>query len=146
MVAIQIAEALKIITGQIDKLHHSLIQFDLWRNTYTKVNLAAMRGGNDCPTCQQRKYDFLNATRGQMTTSLCGRNAVQITNADVIKLELKELADRLRGSGEVSLNKYLLRFEVGEFEMTIFSDARTIIKGTNDVSLARSLYAKYVGA
>src|SRR5882724_7062048 len=142
--AIQSAEAIKILTGQIDRLHHSLIQFDLWQNTHTKVNLNSMRGGNDCPTCHRGDYQFLNATRGQMTTSLCGRNAVQISNTQSAKLNLEELAARLDGSGEVSFNKYLLRFGVGEFELTVFSDARAIIKGTNDLTVARTLYAKYV--
>jgi adenylyltransferase/sulfurtransferase len=30
--------------------------------------------------------------------------------------------------------------------MTIFPDGRAILKGTQDVGLARSLYAKYVGS
>jgi adenylyltransferase/sulfurtransferase len=30
--------------------------------------------------------------------------------------------------------------------MTIFPDGRAIIKGTIDVGIARSLYAKYIGA
>ena len=144
--AIQTAEAIKILTGQFDRLHRSLIQFDLWQNTHTKVSLNSMRGGSDCPTCHRGDYQFLNASRGQMTTSLCGRNAVQITNAGNSRLDLKELAARLDGSGEVSFNKYLLRFGVGEFELTVFTDARAIIKGTNDLTVARSLYAKYVGA
>jgi adenylyltransferase/sulfurtransferase len=38
-----------------------------------------------------------------------------------------------------------LKFAADGYEMTVFSDARSIIKGTADVALARSLYAKYVG-
>jgi adenylyltransferase/sulfurtransferase len=30
--------------------------------------------------------------------------------------------------------------------MTIFPDGRAIVKGTQDVALARSLYARYIGA
>jgi adenylyltransferase/sulfurtransferase len=29
--------------------------------------------------------------------------------------------------------------------MTVFADGRAIIKGTADIGLARSLYARYVG-
>jgi adenylyltransferase/sulfurtransferase len=29
--------------------------------------------------------------------------------------------------------------------MTVFADGRAIIKGTEDVGVARSLYARYVG-
>jgi len=29
--------------------------------------------------------------------------------------------------------------------MTVFSDGRAIVKGTEDIGVARSLYARYVG-
>jgi adenylyltransferase/sulfurtransferase len=51
----------------------------------------------------------------------------------------------LAAAGEVKINDYLLRFRTGEFEMTIFQDARSIIRGTDDVTTARSLYARFVG-
>ena len=31
------------------------------------------------------------------------------------------------------------------FQLTIFPDGRAIIKGTDDITVARSLYARYVG-
>lgn len=43
-------------------------------------------------------------------------------------------------------NEFALRFFIDPFEMTVFPDGRAIIKGTRDVGLARSLYAKYIGA
>ena len=43
-------------------------------------------------------------------------------------------------------NGFLLRFQVAPYEMTIFSDGRAILKGTKDPAIARSLYAKYIGA
>jgi len=45
----------------------------------------------------------------------------------------------------VKANDYLLRFDAGEYELTVFQDARSIIRGTNDLTTARSLYAKYIG-
>jgi adenylyltransferase/sulfurtransferase len=42
-------------------------------------------------------------------------------------------------------NEYLLRFNSGEYEMTVFADARAIIRGTDDIAAARSLYARFVG-
>jgi hypothetical protein len=30
--------------------------------------------------------------------------------------------------------------------MTIFADGRAILKGTKDAAIARSLYARYIGA
>ncbi|MND08906.1 thiamine/molybdopterin biosynthesis ThiF/MoeB-like protein [compost metagenome] len=47
--------------------------------------------------------------------------------------------------GEVSFNRFLLKFTVDGFEFTVFPDGRAIIKGTSDIDKARTLYAKYVG-
>lgn len=144
IVSYQIAEAIKILTGQFEKLHGSLLQFDLWQNTFTKLRLRQRT--TDCPTCQQKKFEFLSARSGQLATSLCGRNSVQITPAVSHQIDLAELADQLRDVGEVSYNRYLLKLKVGEHEITVFTDARSIIKGTDDPAVARTLYARYVGA
>src|SRR5215475_10173559 len=75
----QVSEALKILTGQVEKLHGSLLQFDLWQNTSTRIKLSER--SEDCPACQHERYDFLTARGGQLVTTLCGRNAIQIAPA-----------------------------------------------------------------
>jgi len=55
------------------------------------------------------------------------------------------LAERLRSAGEVQVNPYLLRFAAEGYEITVFADARGIVKGTEDPQVARSLYARYIG-
>jgi adenylyltransferase/sulfurtransferase len=62
-----------------------------------------------------------------------------------VRLNLSELSQRLAAAGDVKANDYLLRFRTGEFELTVFEDARSIIRGTDDLATARSLYAKYIG-
>ncbi|MEO6726720.1 MAG: ThiF family adenylyltransferase [Blastocatellia bacterium] len=142
--AYQVTEAIKILTGQFDKLHKSLLQFDLWQNQFTRLTLRE-RVAN-CPTCQQRKFEFLTARSGQLVTTLCGRDAVQITPATPHQIDFAELADQLRDAGEVSYSRYLLKLKTGSHEITIFADARSVIKGTDDPNVARSLYARYIGA
>jgi adenylyltransferase/sulfurtransferase len=39
----------------------------------------------------------------------------------------------------------MLKFNAESCEFTVFPDGRAIIKGTNDVERARTLYAKYIG-
>jgi adenylyltransferase/sulfurtransferase len=141
--AYQIAEAIKLLTGQIEKLHGSLIQFDLWQNSHTKLRLRERSA--DCPACTRGEYEFLNARGGQLITTLCGRNAVQITPAAAAPIDFAKLAEQLREVGEVSYNSYLLKFKTSEREITVFADGRGIIKGTDDPNLARSLYARYIG-
>ena len=40
----------------------------------------------------------------------------------------------------------MLRFVADGYEFTVFPDGRAIIKGTNDVTKASTLYAQYVGS
>ncbi len=140
----QVTEAIKLLTGQFDKLHGSLLQFDLWQNTFTKLKMRERIA--DCPACRQGKFEFLTAKGGQLATSLCGRNSVQITPAVSHQIDLAELADQLRQVGEVTYNRYLLKLKMPEHEITVFTDARGIIKGTDDPAVARTLYARYIGA
>ncbi len=141
--AIQTTEAIKILTGKNKDLHRSLIQIDVWQNDWRKIKLGAPNA--DCETCGKRNFEFLEAESAEFSAVLCGRNAVQIQPPKPTELDLRGLAEKLKNLGEVKQNEYLVRFTVGENELTIFRDARAIIRGTDDVSAARSLYAKFVG-
>jgi molybdopterin/thiamine biosynthesis adenylyltransferase len=142
----QVSEALKILTGKIALLHGSLLQFDLWENRTTRIKLDGLRGHGNCRTCEQNKFDHLAARAAQLTIALCGRSAVQVTPPSDRQIDLAKLAEQLRAAGEVSYNRYLLKFKTGDHELTVFPDARSIIKGTDDPNIARSLYARYIGA
>ena len=98
----------------------------------------------DCPTCALGKYETLSEAADGAAV-LCGRDAVQISPSQPTRINFSSLADRLRRAGEVKFNEYLLRFKTGKFELTVFQDARSIIRGTDEIALARSLYAKYIG-
>jgi len=76
---------------------------------------------------------------------LCGRNAVQISPERELAVPIEMMAEKLRKIGEVSYAGYLLKFKKEEYELVIFPDGRVMVKGTEDISLAKSLYAKYVG-
>ena len=140
--AVQVSEAIKLITGQVEALHGSLMQFDVWRNEWRRIGAGAPR--EDCPTCALAVYESL-AQAGEGAAVLCGRDAIQISPAQPTRINFSTLAERLRRAGEVKFNEYLLRFKTGNFELTVFQDARSIIRGTDEVSIARSLYAKYIG-
>jgi adenylyltransferase/sulfurtransferase len=40
----------------------------------------------------------------------------------------------------------MLRFTIEPYEVSLFPDARAIIKGTDDESMARTIYARYIGS
>jgi adenylyltransferase/sulfurtransferase len=75
-----------------------------------------------------------------------GRDSVQIHECSRT-LDLATLKSRLAPTvSDVRYNEFLLRFRIPPYEMTVFSDGRAILKGTKDPAVARSLYARYIGA
>lgn len=140
--AIAVAEGIKLLTGR-GTLNRGLIAVDVWDHTCEQFESAGRRP--NCPACGLGQFEYLNAETGSRTTSLCGRNAVQISVPGAGPLDLAEVARRLEAVGRVSSNAYLLRLTVDSYEITLFADARAIIKGTGDEAVARTLYAKYVG-
>jgi adenylyltransferase/sulfurtransferase len=143
--SLQAAEAFKILTGQTDKISRELVYIDVWENVYRRIRIAPLLGKVDCPCCQRRRFEWLEGAHGTHTTSLCGRNAVQVAHRSATTLNFEELARHLQVHGAVSYNRFLLRFQVDGHEFTVFPDGRAIIKGTSDVDKARTLYAKYIG-
>ena len=146
----QSAEALKILAGKKEAINRELFVMNLWDNTTRRVKIAPLAGRKGkCPCCALRKFDWLDGEQGTQTTSLCGRNAVQVTPRAGTKLDFGSLTNQLKASGTVSANKFLLKFNVTDagdgYEFTIFPDGRAIIKGTDDLDRAKVLYAKYVG-
>lgn len=143
VVAVQVSEALKLVTGKTEALHNSLLQFDVWQNQWRSINPGV--ANSDCQTCGRRLFRTLEATNGDFAAVLCGRNAVQISPASPTAIDFPVLAERLRNSGDVKFNEYLLRFRTDDFELTVFKDARSIISGTDQIATARSVYARYIG-
>ena len=99
----------------------------------------------DCPCCRGRHFQWLEGEQGSQTTSLCGRNAVQVAHRSATRLNFEDLARHLEQLGEVNYNRFLLRFDAEGYQFTVFPDGRAIIKGTSDVDKARTLYAEYIG-
>lgn len=134
------SEALKLLVGA-GTLNPGLIYVDLWTNTFDQFPVARRPG---CPTCDKGEYPFLEE-RFDQTATLCGRDAVQVRPAGAGRLDLAALGGRLGHLGQVRVTPYLLRLQVDRYELTVFPDARAIIKGTSDPAVARGLYAKYIG-
>jgi adenylyltransferase/sulfurtransferase len=141
--SLSIAEAIKLIVGQ-GAINQGIIHFDVWYNTFEQFDTGGPRP--DCPACGQRNFEFLTGEKSGQIVNLCGRNAVQLRVSGGRRLPLTDLAERLAGVSQImARNDYLLRFNVDAYEITLFADGRAIIKGTEDESVARGLYAKYVG-
>ena len=120
----------------------SLIHFDLWTLSWNRFSV---KKKEDCRACSQHRYDFLETRNTSWATSLCGREAIQITPPSGQTLSLKTLSQNFLELGKVSWKGLLLQFEIDSYKFVIFPDGRAIIHGTTDVSVARSLYSRYIG-
>jgi adenylyltransferase/sulfurtransferase len=141
----QVTEAMKILTGQKERINRDLIYVDVWENINRRIKIAPLKGKVDCPCCKHRRFEWLEGHQGSQTTSLCGRNAVQVAHRHAGKLNFEDMARHLETLGEISYNRFLLKFTADGHEFTVFPDGRAIIKGTSDIEKARTLYAKYIG-
>ncbi|MCL5951794.1 MAG: ThiF family adenylyltransferase [Chloroflexi bacterium] len=142
MASLACAEAIKLLVGAGER-NPGLIHVDVWENSF---EVFAVTRRSDCVTCGQDRFEYLEGERpGATAVSLCGRNAIQVNPGRGHQLDLAAIAQRLSSAGSVSANEYLVRLTADNYELTIFPDARAIIKGTDDPAIARSLYSKYVG-
>src|SRR5919204_5265651 len=105
----QAAEAFKILTGTRDKVNRDLIYVDVWDNIQRRIKIAPLLGKVDCPCCGRRRFEWLGGEHGAQTTSLCGRNAVQVAHRSPSRLNFEELARHLEAHGDVSYNRFLLK-------------------------------------
>ena len=139
-------EAIKILSGNRESVSRKLTAVAMWDNSVSQMDLSMLRDQVDCPTCKERQFAWLSGERGSHSAILCGRNAVQLSFPERKRIDLSDLAERLQEVGKVVANSHLLRFYVEQFVLTVFPDGRAIVSGTEDIAVARKLYAQYLGS
>ena len=139
------AEALKILSGQPELLKGTLWAVDVWTGRARTLDLSAARD-DECDVCVQHRFDVLESGQQQRTTALCGRGTVQVSPpTGTPPIDLIALERKLSAVGHVRRNPFLLRARIGEHRLTVFSDGRILVKGTDDPAEARSVCARYIG-
>jgi len=140
--SLQIAAALQILVDGPEATRLRITTLDVWEGAVRQFDVPPP--DPQCRACGERRFTYLEGAE-RPPISLCGRNAVQIHQRSR-PVDLEELQARLAPLGEVRANEFALRFFPQPYEITVFADGRAIVKGTTDVGLARSLYARYVGS
>jgi molybdopterin-synthase adenylyltransferase len=140
--SLQAAEALKLLTNQPHLMRRTLLSHDLWTNEHSEINTS--RPNPSCAVCGQRIFSHL-AGIGRPHITLCGRNSVQI-HEHHRPVDFAAMSTRLSPHGLVRFNDLLLRFDRPPHTLTLFADGRAIIQGTTDVTLARTLYTRFIGS
>lgn len=171
--SIQSAEAIKVLLRAWNDINRALLSIDLWPTDFRAIDIA--RAGlptpenpKPCPCCIDRRFDALSGDEAASATSLCGRDAVQITppvHSSPAPINLAALAARLAPHGDFAATPFLVRGVLAHepadpelirperaspspaaIELTIFADGRAIVRGTTRPERARAIYARYIGA
>lgn len=145
--AAQVTGAMKVLLGKRDLIEPILTDFDVWSGAHRVVRL----GGADpaCVCCGQKRFQFLRTGGGGDVVGLCGQNAVQVRPQRIGEIDLGALCQRLAAVGSAQRSRFMVRFVPSEtpgISLSVFGDGRAIVHGTADFAVARTAYAKFVGA
>jgi adenylyltransferase/sulfurtransferase len=140
--AFQVAEAIKLLVGA--EPTRGVFTCDVWRGSYQTLAVGT-RAAGDCPTCGGTDYPALREPPASAVT-LCGRDAVQVDPPRRNRIDLDQLALRLRPVVQ-SLDRtpHLLRFEVDGCRFSVFPGGRALLFGVQDPLRARALYDRWIG-
>lgn len=136
----QVAEALKLLVGDLDHLRTELWSCDLWANTTGRLRLAAWRDPA-CPACSPTASFPLLAQPDAAAVVLCGRDAIQVLRPAP---DLERLA-QVVAAHLVVRNPYLLRWQDGPLTLTCFRDGRVLVQGVHDPAQARAACDRWLG-
>ena len=144
---LQCVEAMKILLGKSEDLNRKLTHVDSWTPRIVSLRVERPSPPAACPCCQHNDYPFLRGERASQSATLCGRDAVQILPPSVMKLDLGQIAGKIRETAGDSLrvNAYLLQAELEGLRLSLFHDGRAIVQGTEEPERARSLVSRFVG-
>ncbi len=143
----QAAEAIKILSGNVDMVSHDLMVIDTWNTASRMISTASLKApSRNCPACQQHQFPFLEGAMRTETVVLCGKNAVQVRSATAPSTaDFSALAERLQHSGKVTNNGFFLRLILPNHTLTLFRDGRAVVEGTTDPLEAKNLLSKTLG-
>ena len=117
------------------KQDYTFFHCDLWplRNVTLqgKVN-------ENCPCCQNKDFEFLNAKKEDLPEVNCDQNMVRIKLLSTPNIS--QFSKSLEGVAEdIESSDFFLKFKYKQCEFFMFPDGTTQIYGTGDVELANQL-------
>jgi len=142
---LQATEAIKLLTGRLDKVNRELLFFDVWENVQRRIKIAPLLGKVDCPCWPAPRFEWIEGEHGSQTTSLCGRNAVQVAHRSATTLNFRDDANHLETLGEVSYIAFCCASRRKATKFTGFPRRAGRSSRDEYVGPSSQLYAKYIG-
>jgi len=142
--AVAVTELLRVATGSAPS--RGVLSLSVWNGGIRSSRSFETATPNaSCPVCSGKRFPALEGERAAETVRLCGRRSVQVARAGRERADFDALEERLARVGRVRRSPQLLNADVEDVSLTIFSDGRCVVRGTEDVVRARRLYDRYVG-
>jgi molybdopterin-synthase adenylyltransferase len=138
----QVAEAIKILSGNKQAICRGLIVLDSW---HSENRIVAMQKQPNCGACAQAEFPYLTGKIRSEVSILCGKNAVQIQCPAGSLENLVSVAEKLSALGKVVQNSFFVRLSLPSHQVTLFRGGRAVVEGTTDSSEAKNLLARTLG-
>lgn len=142
--SLQFTQLIAFITGGGKAVSAELTRFDLWKNEFKKIPVKEISDLR-CSGCHEGVFPYLSVQSGAQALKLCGRNAVQIQSEAGHGLDWNGLEKRWQGETQVQVGTDFARITIPDYELMLFRNGRVIVKGTEDLAKAKSLYSRWIG-
>lgn len=141
----QASETLKLLIGAEERVSGSMLEFDLWEGSRRELDLVGLQDPS-CVCCVERSFEFLDR-EDEESVSICGRSAIQINPHTKSPIAMDELLGVLNEHGDFERTRFMIKgsFSDTGVGLTLFRDGRAIFEGIDEASIARALYARYIG-
>ncbi len=139
-----VTEALRLAVGR--RVSRGVLSLEIWKEGLTSRRLfERARPSAACLVCAGSRFPALEGEGASEVVKLCGRNSVQVAPAGRERPDFASLEARLSRVARVRRSEQLLSADLEDVSLSVFSDGRCIVRGTNDPRRARVLYERYVG-
>jgi molybdopterin/thiamine biosynthesis adenylyltransferase len=136
--ALEAAETIKLLAGIQPLLEGKLLICDLREMDFRAIDIQIRR---DCKVCQLKQP--IREAEQERLSWLCGDNTVNVNPSKQLKIDLRSVPRRLGKSAKVHLRTPMaLVFQYGQYEVTLFTHGRMLIKGISSEQDAIEVYRK----
>ena len=142
--SIAMGEALRLVSGEIPS--RGVLSLSAWRGDLSPTRTFVEAGSSaDCEVCAGTRYPALEGEGASEAVRLCGRMTIQLRPLSPEKPNLDEVARALSRFSPIRKSASAVSASLEGLALTIFSDGRCLVRGTEDLSRARGIVAKYMG-
>ncbi|TSI05192.1 ThiF family adenylyltransferase [Lysinibacillus sp. BW-2-10] len=144
--AMQCAEALKILTENMDIVRNKVHHFDCWTNGNMDIGISRIKNPH-CATCSETPtHPSLELQHEQLYTVLCGRDTVQVLPSKERKISLQDAEKvAIRRGYFIKRTPYFIEIDKNPYRLIVFQDGRLLIHGLKNINEGRKIYTELFG-